>query len=477
MCIKIFPKISSGMHNTYSVTKVLLKHIKVPLSVHVRTCPVQLVVMSRNCTQIGVQGDITLSNTTREEYFGTKKCTSVVNHKPFAPKERFSQDIQKYLNSKDYLKPVVGYLPQKILKRRKRNIDVLYAVDRDIAEKIVDLVALDILKGGAPVFEANPGLGFISRGLLAAGVQRLFLCEPSLSLAQHLKKLKNEFPGRTEVINKDLFGLAKLQFQDNQDGGSRVQSLFCGVLSAEWHDDPVMKIVGVLPSLSFIKYIIQSHVFQTGIVVYGRPEFYLVMTPILYFYLTSKPESGYTLYRSTSVLFQLIFEWHLLEKLPRTGFLPWQVKHSTQKWAKLTKVRIIDEDCMYLVKIIPRRDFFKTVVSADQLQPLWFFVRQHLISRKNRVIPQLEKWISGCGPRVIMDGMTIFTEFGDLTPQEILSLFHKFVSWPEYPVCPFIASMETSFTKMESGTDTIGKDSDDETEEGEEQEQLEEDEL
>jgi hypothetical protein len=56
-----------------------------------------------------------------------------------------------------------------------------------ISEKIVDLSALDVLKGEAPVFEANPGLGFISRGLLAAGVQRLFLWEPSLSLAQHLK--------------------------------------------------------------------------------------------------------------------------------------------------------------------------------------------------------------------------------------------------------------------------------------------------
>lgn len=91
-----------------------------------------------------------------------------------------------------------------------------------------------------------------------------------------------------------------------------------------------------------------------------------------------------------------------------------------------------------------------------------------------RLFPLDRKWISGCGPRIIMDGMTIFTEFGDLTPQEILSLFHNFVSWPEYPVCPFIASMETSFTKMESGTDTIGKDSDDEAEEGEEHEQVEE---
>jgi hypothetical protein len=135
MCVKIFAKVSSGMRNSYSVTKVLLKHIKVPLSVHVRTSPVQLVVMTRNCTQIGVQGGITLSNTTQEEYFGTKKCTSVVNHKPLARKEKLSQDVQKYLNSKDYLKPVVGHLPQKILKRRKKNIDVLYAVDRDIARK------------------------------------------------------------------------------------------------------------------------------------------------------------------------------------------------------------------------------------------------------------------------------------------------------------------------------------------------------
>jgi hypothetical protein len=56
--------------------------------------------------------------------------------------------------------------------------------------------------------------------------------------------------------------------------------------------------------------------------------------------LTSKPGDGYMFYRSTSVLFQLIFEWHLLEKLPRVGFLPWQVKQSMKKWAKLTKVSI-----------------------------------------------------------------------------------------------------------------------------------------
>lgn len=56
-----------------------------------------------------------------------------------------------------------------------------------------------------------------------------------------------------------------------------------------------MKIVGVLPSLSFIKYIIQSHVFQNGVMTLGRPEFYFVMTPAHYFvsiFLSSKHGLG-----------------------------------------------------------------------------------------------------------------------------------------------------------------------------------------
>lgn len=465
MCIKIFTKLSSGMRNSYCVTKVLFQY----LEVHSSKSSVMngLIVLSRtSSTIVGIQTNIRQTSIARDEYSGTKKSTSSVNHKS---KEKFSKDILEYLNSKDYLKSVLCCLPQKLLKRKKFNPDALYTVDRDVAKKLVDVIALDVVKGGAPVFEVNPGLGFISRELLAAGVQRLLLCEHSLAFSQQLKDLKTEFTEKIEIVNKDLFTLPKLAFQDNQDGGSRVLSLFCGVPKAEWKDDPVMKIIGVLPSLSFIKYIIHSHVFQTGVMTLGRPEFYFVMTPAHYFCLTCQPGDGYLFYRSTSVLFQLIFEWCLLEKLPRTGFLPWVTKRGTKRWAKLTKVHTIDPGVMYLVKIVPRKNFFQAVVSADQLQPLWFFVRHNLISRKNRVIPQLEKWIPGCGPRIIVDGMTIFTQFGDLTPQEILAVFHKFVSWPEYAVCPFHASMETTFMKMESGTDNIGKDSDDEIEDDEEE--------
>jgi hypothetical protein len=49
------------------------------------------------------------------------------------------------------------------------------------------MIAQDVVKGQGPVYEVNPGFGFISRELLAAGVQRLWLCEPSLAFDQHMK--------------------------------------------------------------------------------------------------------------------------------------------------------------------------------------------------------------------------------------------------------------------------------------------------
>ncbi|CAG2057133.1 unnamed protein product, partial [Timema podura] len=120
-----------------------------------------------------------------------------------------------------------------------------------------------------------------------------------------------------------------------------------------------------------------------------------------------------------------------------------------------------DSDFMYLVKIAPRRDIFESLGSTNNLQPLWYFVRHHMTSRRKRIIPELERWIPNCGPRLIMRGINIFTEFGDLTPHEILLIFQDFLSWPEYPMCTFPASMETALLKMEPASDDFDKDMED----------------
>jgi len=54
------------------------------------------------------------------------------------------------------------------------------------------------------------------------------------------------------------------------------------------------------------------------------------------------------------------------------------------------------------------------------------------------------KWVPDCGIRLIAKDYTIYTQFGDLTPTQILELFKEFKSWPEYKESHFIGSMNDS---------------------------------
>lgn len=204
------------------------------------------------------------------------------------------------------------------------------------------------------------------------------------------------------------------------------------------------------------------------------------------------------------MLFQIMFEHEFIKKVPRKYFLPWQFEYNFNKNNKLSKVNRVSPDHMYLVRIVPRANLFD-LVSQENMPALWYFIKQHCVSRKNRIIPSLEKWIPGCGPRLITlngkpevvknldpninlkslpmystpsttmslndaaQGINIFTQFGDLNPSQMLNLFHVFSSWPEYDQCTFLASMDNNFLKMETTADeNVGiieiPDEDDETE-------------
>lgn len=50
-------------------------------------------------------------------------------------------------------------------------------------------------------------------------------------------------------------------------------------------------------------------------------------------------------------------------------------------------------------------------------------------------------WVPSCGPRLIKEGMNVFTKFGDLSPEQLLLLFNQFSSWPEYEESIFHVSL------------------------------------
>lgn len=51
------------------------------------------------------------------------------------------------------------------------------------------------------------------------------------------------------------------------------------------------------------------------------------------------------------------------------------------------------------------------------------------------------------------DKLNIFTQFGDLQPSEIFTLFHEFRMLPEYSSCTFLASLESVLLKMNAKPD------------------------
>lgn len=99
------------------------------------------------------------------------------------------------------------------------------------------------------------------------------------------------------------------------------------------------------------------------------------------------------------------------------------------------------------------------------------------------------QWIPGCGPRLIInshtgvqakplheqtsdikpsmyrescreliknetiDNLSIFTEFGELSPLQIYHIFEQFINFPEFKESPFNALMETAMLKLQHSTE------------------------
>lgn len=95
------------------------------------------------------------------------------------------------------------------------------------------------------------------------------------------------------------------------------------------------------------------------------------------------------MYRSMSVMFQILFEYEFICKLPRKDFLPWQNEIKDAPHLKLARLNKIDQNSVYFMRAVPRRDLY-TYCLPENLIILWYFVKQNFVSRKNRVIPALE---------------------------------------------------------------------------------------
>jgi hypothetical protein len=95
--------------------------------------------------------------------------------------------------------------------------------------------------------------------------------------------------------------------------------------------DPALTIIGPLPNMNFIRFLLKSLVLQTFVVSFGRIQLFAFMKPRDYIVFTAGPHLNLHTYQRWSVLFNLFFECELLDKFPREIFLPWQSQKSAHQ--------------------------------------------------------------------------------------------------------------------------------------------------
>jgi hypothetical protein len=79
----------------------------------------------------------------------------------------------------------------------------------------------------------------------------------------------------------DFSTIYRMNFIDKIDGGTRVDEALKGLSVKEYEEDPNARLFMMTGSSSFLSYLINSLIFQTGIAAYGRCEMFLCLPPPL----------------------------------------------------------------------------------------------------------------------------------------------------------------------------------------------------
>ncbi|XP_037955596.1 dimethyladenosine transferase 2, mitochondrial-like [Teleopsis dalmanni] len=403
---------------------------------------------------------------------------------------RLSTKVKNKIKTKT-IPAVNTEIPQKLLNKKLKTPDSMYIIN-EIAANIIDESIEPFLSNTQckTAIEINPGLGLFTKKLLDREKQfdNILLFESTDEFLSKQEELHVLYPERVKVKRGDFVNLSKIVYQDKMDNGTRTEELLEHVPKMPYNEGINARIFGVVGSYNFFKSLINFLVFQNGLIAYGRYELFVVMPPPIYIHLTCSGDLGYMFYRATSILFQILFEYQYITKIPREYFIPPESQSKMNPKSKLHRVNSINTDYLYLVKISPRQNLNDFCSIAD-LPAMWYFIKQNCVSRRNRVVPNLEKWIPGCGIRVIADASVperiefmypnedttklpeytnrcttmhcrdfhqntnIYTQFGDLSGSQILALFTQFRNWPEYNECPFTASLESWLIKMNTTDD------------------------
>lgn len=352
-------------------------------------------------------------------------------------KAKIMSNFKEHISIEHFVKvinPKLGEIcPQKYMKIITNRWDIFYLIEKNTATKFVQLIINDLSKDMNFVAECNPGIGILTEELLKAGIEKIYAFETNHCFYPTLNELQTKYPNRLDIRNANLIEMSKLHFMDQQNNTNRIATILNGISDVPWENESTyMQVIGITTSIEFFKHLLLAMVFRTSCIRLGRPSFYIAIPPSIWNVLNfpNKRASMYYLYIS----FQTLFNCKYLGDIERISYIPWR------KYSSKYKSKIHDHEILNVVKIEPKADLFNNYLKLEEIIPYWYFVKYHYTEHEQRVIPELEKWVPGCGLKLIQMDYNIFTRFTDLTPIECFNLYKEFVSLPEFESSMFLPS-------------------------------------
>eukprot|EP00092_Neocalanus_flemingeri_P106019 GFUD01135973.1.p1 GENE.GFUD01135973.1~~GFUD01135973.1.p1 ORF type:complete len:475 (-),score=53.31 GFUD01135973.1:131-1555(-) len=264
------------------------------------------------------------------------------------------------------------------------------------------------------------------------------------------------------------------------DGGYEKQRFVSPLLkylpSGDVSEEVPASTIVTTASHGFVKYLISRMLHRDnpfGEFYSSRPEFFLIVTARTYFHLCcgindADPSHNKLteeemriknklvpmnaqLSKVYNVIFQVYFDFCLVDVLPRKSYFPWK-PHKRYAWnnaERLSNTRGVDKlyeenhNRLMLMYVRPKRP--KDLEMIGNPAYFEYFLTRILQRKTRRIVGVFEEWSSGWGLLIVEAGFTIFDEVRDLDLEDLLQLFHLLKNIPNFEQSNFVAEANMAF--------------------------------
>lgn len=250
----------------------------------------------------------------------------------------------------------------------------------------------------------------------------------NLTIDSEQSHVGNKFPSRNiRVHNEDLFDLLYKQHCDSAQ--TRCANLVSEALSygsqanilEKERSQKVKFLVPLMKSKNeagFLRSMYYQVTLKLGLCCSMYIQYYFLMSDRQYSLLNAIPSKNFWLYRSSTVLFNTIFNINSLNAYDlKSGFgiSLRSIQNTSKKYRK-------NYELVHLVSLLPREDVLAQF-DPRSLVEFRFFVMQLMFRRSRQVTRFLRQWFDYSDKDIAHLGIDECTRTGDLTKEQCLQLY------------------------------------------------------